>query len=61
VAEAKESPEPELKNFWTDIYVSLLLKDVAVEPVKHIADAMQYKGTEPPFMRGREKEEVHHY
>jgi len=40
VAEAKESPYPELKEFWTDIY---------------------YKGTEPPFMRGREKEEVHHY
>jgi len=40
VEEAKESPQPDLKDFWTDIY---------------------YKGTEPPFMRGREKEEVHHY
>ncbi|KAK4684089.1 pyruvate dehydrogenase E1 component alpha subunit, partial [Tremellales sp. Uapishka_1] len=40
VEEAKKSPQPDLKDFWTDIY---------------------YKGTEPPFMRGREKEEVHHY
>lgn len=40
VEEAKTSPEPELKDLWTDIY---------------------YKGTEPPFMRGREREEVHHY
>src|ERR1700744_551537 len=32
VAEAKESPEPLVKDLWTDIY---------------------YKGTEPPFMRGR--------
>ncbi|GFZ48933.1 Pyruvate dehydrogenase E1 component subunit alpha [Saitozyma sp. JCM 24511] len=40
VAEAKQSPMPDLKEFWTDIY---------------------YKGTEPPFMRGREKEEFHVY
>ncbi|KAI0263474.1 pyruvate dehydrogenase e1 component alpha subunit [Gloeopeniophorella convolvens] len=40
VEEAKASPEPLLKDLWTDIY---------------------YKGTEPPFMRGREREEVHHY
>jgi pyruvate dehydrogenase E1 component alpha subunit len=40
VEEAKQSPFPDLKEFWTDIY---------------------YKGTEPPFMRGREKEEVHFY
>ncbi|KAF8065400.1 mitochondrial pyruvate dehydrogenase E1 component beta subunit [Lyophyllum atratum] len=40
VLEAKASPEPELKDLWTDIY---------------------YKGTEPPTMRGREREEVHHY
>jgi len=40
VEEAKKSPEPDIKDFWTDIY---------------------YKGTEPPFMRGREREEVHHY
>jgi len=40
VAEAKESPEPLLKDLWTDIY---------------------YKGTEPPSMRGREREEVHYY
>jgi len=40
VAEAKESPMPDLKDFWTDIY---------------------YKGTEPPYMRGREKEEFHLY
>ncbi|EIW84662.1 mitochondrial pyruvate dehydrogenase E1 component beta subunit [Coniophora puteana RWD-64-598 SS2] len=40
VEEAKASPEPELKDLWTDIY---------------------YKGTEPPFMRGREREEVHYY
>lgn len=40
VEEAKKSPEPEIKDLWTDIY---------------------YKGTEPPFMRGREREEVHHY
>jgi len=40
VAEAKKSPFPDLKDFWTDIY---------------------YKGTEPPFMRGREKEEIHYY
>lgn len=37
---AKASPEPKLKDLWTDIY---------------------YAGTEPPFMRGREREEVHHY
>ncbi|KAJ7512386.1 mitochondrial pyruvate dehydrogenase E1 component beta subunit [Mycena galericulata] len=40
VEEAKASPEPLIKDLWTDIY---------------------YKGTEPPFMRGREREEVHHY
>jgi len=40
VEEAKKSPFPDLKDFWTDIY---------------------YKGTEPPFMRGREKEEIHFY
>ncbi|EGN95892.1 hypothetical protein SERLA73DRAFT_155145 [Serpula lacrymans var. lacrymans S7.3] len=40
VEEAKQSPEPLLKDLWTDIY---------------------YKGTEPPFMRGREKDEVHYY
>ncbi|CAK5272035.1 unnamed protein product [Mycena citricolor] len=40
VEEAKKSPEPTLKDFWTDIY---------------------YEGTEPPFMRGREREEVHYY
>jgi len=37
VEEAKASPEPDVKDLWTDIY---------------------YKGTEPPFMRGREREEV---
>lgn len=37
VEEAKASPEPLLKDLWTDIY---------------------YKGTEPPSMRGREREEV---
>ncbi|CAE6530502.1 unnamed protein product [Rhizoctonia solani] len=36
VEEAKESPEPNPKDLWTDIY---------------------YKGTEPPYMRGREREE----
>ncbi|KAK7059757.1 pyruvate dehydrogenase E1 component subunit alpha [Favolaschia claudopus] len=40
VEEAKASPEPLVKDLWTDIY---------------------YKGTEPPFMRGREREEIHHY
>jgi len=40
VEEAKESPEPELKELWTDIY---------------------YKGTEPPLMRGRDREEIHYY
>jgi len=40
VEEAKASPEPELKDLWTDIY---------------------YKGTEPSYMRGREREEVHYY
>jgi len=40
VEEAKASPEPEVKDLWTDIY---------------------YKGTEPSFMRGREREEVHYY
>ena len=40
VEEAKKSPEPDMHDFWTDIY---------------------YKGTEPPFMRGREREEVHYY
>lgn len=37
VEEAKKSPEPLIKDLWTDIY---------------------YKGTEPPYMRGREREEV---
>lgn len=37
VEEAKKSPEPGLKDLWTDIY---------------------YKGTEPSFMRGREREEA---
>lgn len=37
VEEAKQSPEPLVKDLWTDIY---------------------FKGTEPPFMRGREREEV---
>jgi pyruvate dehydrogenase E1 component alpha subunit len=40
VEEAKASPEPKVKDLWTDIY---------------------YKGTEPPQMRGREREEVHHF
>jgi pyruvate dehydrogenase E1 component alpha subunit len=40
VEEAKTSPEPDMNDFWTDIY---------------------YKGTEPRIMRGREKEEVHHF
>ncbi|KAG8983506.1 alpha subunit of pyruvate dehydrogenase [Tulasnella sp. 427] len=40
VEEAKASPEPSIKDLWTDIY---------------------YKGTEPPYMRGREREEVHFY
>jgi hypothetical protein len=37
VEEAKASPEPLIKDLWTDIY---------------------FKGTEPPTMRGREREEV---
>ena len=37
VEEAKQSPEPDANDFWSDIY---------------------YKGTEPPSMRGREREEV---
>ncbi|TDL27338.1 mitochondrial pyruvate dehydrogenase E1 component beta subunit [Rickenella mellea] len=40
VEEAKASPEPFVKDLWTDIY---------------------YKGTEPSSMRGRERDEVHHY
>ena len=40
VEEAKESPFPDVKDLWTDVY---------------------YKGTEPPFLRGREREEVHYY
>jgi len=40
VEEAKASPEPDMNDFWTDIY---------------------YKGTEPSFMRGRERDEVHHF
>ena len=40
VEEAKKSPEPDMHDFWNDIY---------------------YKGTEPPFMRGREREEIHYY
>ncbi|KAF9371146.1 alpha subunit of pyruvate dehydrogenase [Mortierella sp. AD011] len=38
--EAKNSPEPDLGEFWDDVYV---------------------KGTEVPFLRGREPEEFHHY
>lgn len=37
VEEAKQSPYPDEKELWTDIYSA---------------------GTEPPFMRGREREEV---
>ncbi|KAJ7154599.1 mitochondrial pyruvate dehydrogenase E1 component beta subunit [Mycena filopes] len=40
VEEAKASPEPLIKDLWTDIY---------------------FKGTAPPSMRGREREEVHYY
>jgi pyruvate dehydrogenase E1 component alpha subunit len=40
VEEAKASPEPDVKDLWTDIY---------------------YQGTAPPYMRGREREEVHYY
>ncbi|PWN20526.1 putative PDA1-pyruvate dehydrogenase alpha chain precursor [Microstroma glucosiphilum] len=40
VEEAKKSPEPDVKELWTDIY---------------------YPGSEPDFMRGREKEEIHYY
>jgi pyruvate dehydrogenase E1 component alpha subunit len=40
VEEAKASPEPDVKDLWTDVYV---------------------KDTEPPFLRGREREEVHHF
>lgn len=40
VEEAKASPEPDLVQFWTDVYAH---------------------GTEPPVMRGREKEEFHRY
>ncbi|RXW12021.1 hypothetical protein EST38_g13835 [Candolleomyces aberdarensis] len=40
VEEAKASPEPLVKDLWSDIY---------------------FKGTEPPVMRGREREEVHRY
>ncbi len=55
VEEAKKSPFPDLKAFWTDIYVS------GRRCTESGADVAQYKGTEPPYMRGREKEEVHHY
>jgi len=37
IEEAKASPEPRIKDLWTDIY---------------------YKGTEPPYMRGREREGI---
>lgn len=57
VKEAKESPEPDLKDFWTDIYVS----SPSVLIHETLTDSHQYKGTAPPYMRGREKEEVHHY
>lgn len=40
VEEAKKSPEPDVKELWTDIY---------------------HRGSEPEFMRGREKEEIHYY
>ncbi|KAI0064491.1 pyruvate dehydrogenase e1 component alpha subunit [Artomyces pyxidatus] len=40
VEEAKASPEPFIKDLWSDIY---------------------YPGTEPPYMRGRERDEIHHY
>lgn len=64
VEEAKQSAFPDLKEFWTDIYVSACRRerDRYPHPVGggQRADE-QYKGTEPPFMRGREKEEVHFY
>ncbi|KAI0045370.1 pyruvate dehydrogenase e1 component alpha subunit [Auriscalpium vulgare] len=40
VEEAKASPEPLLKDLWSDVY---------------------YPGTEPEYLRGREREEVHYY
>ncbi|CAO1624954.1 unnamed protein product [Sympodiomycopsis kandeliae] len=40
VEEAKQSPEPDVKELWTDIY---------------------YPGSEPEFMRGREREEIHYF
>ena len=57
VEEAQKSAHPDLKEFWTDIYVSP--SGLSSEP--SLIRALQYKGTEPPFMRGREKEEVHFY
>ncbi|KAF8931888.1 alpha subunit of pyruvate dehydrogenase [Haplosporangium gracile] len=39
-SEAKESERPDMKTFWTDVYV---------------------KGTEVPFLRGREPQETHYY
>jgi pyruvate dehydrogenase E1 component alpha subunit len=56
VEEAKKSPKPDLKEFWTDIYVSK-----AACQACPCTERSQYKGTEPPYMRGREKEEVHYY
>lgn len=38
--EAKESEQPDMETFWTDVYV---------------------KGTETPFLRGREPQEIHFY
>jgi hypothetical protein len=36
VAEAKESPQPDLKDFWTDIYVSTCLLSVTHKLIKAV-------------------------
>ena len=63
VEEAKKSPFPDLKEFWTDIYVSDPNDNrLWCDRVEDMADGRgQYKGTAPPYMRGREKEEMHYY
>ncbi|KAI5122052.1 hypothetical protein M0805_006036 [Coniferiporia weirii] len=58
--------EEELKQFDKDAKaeVETAVEEAKKSPVPDLNDFwsdIYYKGTEPPFMRGREREEIHHY
>ncbi|KII88261.1 hypothetical protein PLICRDRAFT_54103 [Plicaturopsis crispa FD-325 SS-3] len=58
--------EDELKAFDKEAKaeVDKAVEEAKLAPEPHLNDFwsdIYYKGTEPPYMRGREREEVHHY